>query len=117
IWSQDEASSVIYGMPKAVSKANLTERVLALNDIGPRLAREVTCRGCFKCPRRYYRFCRDHRRQFYRRRFDSFAPQWTRCAHCYRRNVGRGDVANTQTQFEARPADFALDFSSAQQSV
>jgi two-component system chemotaxis response regulator CheB len=42
IWSQDEASSVIYGMPMAVAKANLTDRVLALKDIGPRLAREVT---------------------------------------------------------------------------
>lgn len=41
IWSQDEASSVIYGMPMAVAKANLTDRVLTLKEIGPRLAREV----------------------------------------------------------------------------
>ncbi|MFT3931511.1 MAG: chemotaxis response regulator protein-glutamate methylesterase [Spongiibacteraceae bacterium] len=38
VWAQDEASSVIYGMPMAVAKANLTDEVLALNAIGPRLA-------------------------------------------------------------------------------
>lgn len=41
LWSQDEASSLIYGMPMAVAEANLTDKVLALKDIGPRLAREV----------------------------------------------------------------------------
>lgn len=41
LWSQDEASCVIYGMPMAVAKAGLTDRVLSLNDIGVRLAREV----------------------------------------------------------------------------
>jgi len=41
LWSQDEASSVIYGMPMAVAKAGLTDRVLGLKEIGPRLAREV----------------------------------------------------------------------------
>lgn len=41
LWSQDEASSVIYGMPMAVAKAGHTDRVLSLKDIGPRLAREV----------------------------------------------------------------------------
>ena len=41
IWSQDEASCVIYGMPMAVAKAHLTDKVLSLKDIGPRLAREV----------------------------------------------------------------------------
>jgi two-component system chemotaxis response regulator CheB len=41
LWSQDEASSLIYGMPMAVAQANLTDKVLALKDIGPRLAREV----------------------------------------------------------------------------
>lgn len=41
LWSQDEASSVIYGMPMAVAKAGLTDRVLSLNEIGPRLAKEV----------------------------------------------------------------------------
>lgn len=38
IWAQDEVSSVIYGMPMAVAKANLTDEILALNSIGPRLA-------------------------------------------------------------------------------
>lgn len=42
IWSQDEASCVIYGMPMAVAKAGLTDKVLSLNEIGPRIAREIT---------------------------------------------------------------------------
>lgn len=42
IWSQDEQSCVIYGMPAAVAKAGLTDRVLSLKDIGVRLAQEVT---------------------------------------------------------------------------
>ncbi len=41
LWSQDEASCVIYGMPMAVARAGLTDRVLSLGDIGERLAREV----------------------------------------------------------------------------
>ena len=41
LWSQDEASCVIYGMPMAVAKAGYTDRVLSLKEIGPRLAREV----------------------------------------------------------------------------
>jgi len=41
LWSQDEASCVIYGMPMAVARAGFTDRVLSLNEIGPRLAREV----------------------------------------------------------------------------
>lgn len=41
IWSQDEASCVIYGMPMAVAKANLSDLVLGLKDIGPRMVREV----------------------------------------------------------------------------
>lgn len=39
IWAQDEASSVIYGMPGAVTKAGLTDQVLDLDAIGPALAR------------------------------------------------------------------------------
>jgi two-component system, chemotaxis family, protein-glutamate methylesterase/glutaminase len=42
IWSQDEQSCVIYGMPMAVAKAGLSDRVLSLKDMGPRLAQEVT---------------------------------------------------------------------------
>ncbi|HSC69589.1 MAG TPA: chemotaxis response regulator protein-glutamate methylesterase [Cellvibrio sp.] len=41
LWSQDEASSVIYGMPMAVARAGLTDKVLSLKEIGPRLVREV----------------------------------------------------------------------------
>lgn len=41
LWSQDEASCVIYGMPMAVARAGYTDRVLSLKDIGLRLAREV----------------------------------------------------------------------------
>jgi two-component system chemotaxis response regulator CheB len=37
VWSQDEASSVIYGMPMAVAEAGLSDRVLSLSDIGPSL--------------------------------------------------------------------------------
>lgn len=38
VWSQDQATSVVYGMPYSVAKAGLTDRVLALDDIGPALA-------------------------------------------------------------------------------
>ncbi len=38
VWSQDEATSVIYGMPMAVAKAGLSDEVLPLPQIGPRLA-------------------------------------------------------------------------------
>lgn len=41
LWSQDEASCVIYGMPMAVARAGLTDKVLSLKDIGPRLVKEV----------------------------------------------------------------------------
>lgn len=41
IWSQDEKSSVIYGMPMAVAKAGLSDEVLSLDDIGPRLIEGV----------------------------------------------------------------------------
>ena len=42
IWSQDEKTSVIYGMPMAVAKAGLSDEILALDDIGPRLADGVS---------------------------------------------------------------------------
>lgn len=41
IWSQDEKTSVIYGMPMAVARAGLSDEILALDDIGPRLAEGV----------------------------------------------------------------------------
>ncbi len=37
IWSQDEATSVIYGMPMAVAKAELTDHVLPLNEFASQL--------------------------------------------------------------------------------
>ncbi|MGC8119382.1 protein-glutamate methylesterase/protein-glutamine glutaminase [Marinobacter sp. VGCF2001] len=42
IWSQDEKSSVIYGMPMAVAKAGLSDEILPLEDIGPRLVEGVS---------------------------------------------------------------------------
>ncbi len=41
IWSQDEKSSVIYGMPMAVAKAGLSDEVLSLDDVAPRLIEAV----------------------------------------------------------------------------
>ena len=37
VWSQDEASCVVYGMPSAVAEAGLSDRVLALKEVGPAL--------------------------------------------------------------------------------
>ena len=39
VWSQDERSCVVYGMPQAVEKAGLSDRVVALDEMGPALAR------------------------------------------------------------------------------
>ncbi len=33
VWAQDEASSTIYGMPKAIAEANLADKVLSLDEI------------------------------------------------------------------------------------
>ncbi|WP_304641873.1 protein-glutamate methylesterase/protein-glutamine glutaminase [Pseudomonas sp.] len=38
IWAQDEASSVIYGMPMAIAKANLADGIYSLDEIGRYLA-------------------------------------------------------------------------------
>ncbi|MEJ2464226.1 MAG: chemotaxis response regulator protein-glutamate methylesterase [Candidatus Thiodiazotropha sp.] len=38
LWSQDEKSCVVYGMPQAVERAGLSDRVLGLDDLGPQLA-------------------------------------------------------------------------------
>lgn len=38
VWTQDEASCVIYGMPMAVVKANLSDAVFALDDMGRHLS-------------------------------------------------------------------------------
>ena len=37
VWSQSEESCVVYGMPQAVEKAGLSDRVLPLNEIGQAL--------------------------------------------------------------------------------
>lgn len=42
VWSQDEKTSVIYGMPMAVARAGLSDEVLALEEIGPRLIEGVS---------------------------------------------------------------------------
>lgn len=41
IWAQDEQSSVVYGMPQAVTNAGLAERNLALDDVADSLVREM----------------------------------------------------------------------------
>lgn len=42
IWSQDEKTSVIYGMPMAVARAGLSDEVLPLEEVGPRLVEGVS---------------------------------------------------------------------------
>jgi two-component system chemotaxis response regulator CheB len=42
IWSQDEKTSVIYGMPMAVAKAGLSDEILPLDEVGPRLIEGVS---------------------------------------------------------------------------
>ena len=37
VWTQDEASCVIYGMPAAVEEAGLSDQVLPLRELGPAL--------------------------------------------------------------------------------
>jgi two-component system chemotaxis response regulator CheB len=41
VWSQDEESCVIYGMPQAVEKKGLSDMVLPLDQIGPTLVKAV----------------------------------------------------------------------------
>jgi len=41
IWAQDEASSVVYGMPMAVAKAGLTDQVMSLDRLGEVLSDSV----------------------------------------------------------------------------
>lgn len=42
IWTQDEASCVIYGMPQAIAAAGLADEVFALAEFGHRLIEEVS---------------------------------------------------------------------------
>ncbi len=41
VWAQNEASCVIYGMPMAVVKAGIASKILALDDIGPKIFDEA----------------------------------------------------------------------------
>ncbi len=41
VWSQDKESCIVYGMPMAVARANITDEVLSLKDIGPRILQEI----------------------------------------------------------------------------
>jgi two-component system chemotaxis response regulator CheB len=41
IWAQDEATSVVYGMPSAVAEAGLVDQVLPLGQIGITLAQRI----------------------------------------------------------------------------
>ncbi len=41
VWSQDESTCVIYGMPQAVEKKGLSDMVLPLGDIAPALVKAV----------------------------------------------------------------------------
>jgi len=41
IWTQDEESCVVYGMPQAVAKAGLSELSLSINEITPSILKEI----------------------------------------------------------------------------
>ncbi len=41
IWAQDEATSVVYGMPAAVNEAGIAERVLPLHEIAAQIMRQL----------------------------------------------------------------------------
>jgi two-component system, chemotaxis family, protein-glutamate methylesterase/glutaminase len=45
VWAQDEASSVVWGMPGAVTLANLATRVLPLKQVSVELCTRVSARG------------------------------------------------------------------------
>ena len=43
IWSQDEESCVVYGMPQAIDKAGLSDLSLPLDAIAASMIKEVGC--------------------------------------------------------------------------
>ncbi len=43
IWSQNEASCVVYGMPMSVTKAGISERELAIDEFAPAILKELRC--------------------------------------------------------------------------
>jgi two-component system chemotaxis response regulator CheB len=44
VWSQDEASSVVYGMPQAVANEGLSSNVLSLSEVAPAILKEFNIR-------------------------------------------------------------------------
>ena len=41
VWAQDEATSVVYGMPQAVKKAGVTDKVMPIDVIGESIVKEM----------------------------------------------------------------------------
>lgn len=41
VWAQDQSTSVIYGMPMAVARAGYTDAILPLQDVAPKMLKEV----------------------------------------------------------------------------
>ena len=44
VWAQDEASSVVWGMPGSVVRAGLASRIVALEDLGGEITRAIATR-------------------------------------------------------------------------
>jgi two-component system chemotaxis response regulator CheB len=42
IWAQDEKSSVVYGMPKAVAESGICDRVISLENIAQHIITEMS---------------------------------------------------------------------------
>lgn len=45
VLAQDEASSVVWGMPRSVAQAGLAQAVLSLEEVGPEIVRRVQAHG------------------------------------------------------------------------
>ncbi len=43
IWSQDEESCVVYGMPQAIDKAGISQMSVPLESMASSMVKEVTC--------------------------------------------------------------------------
>lgn len=41
LWSQDAKSCVVYGMPQAIERAGLADRILSIEEIGPELLKQL----------------------------------------------------------------------------
>jgi two-component system chemotaxis response regulator CheB len=44
VWAQDEATCVVYGMPQAVKKAGITDKIMPIDVIGDSIVKEM-CHG------------------------------------------------------------------------